>query len=31
MYEQYRDWLPYAKRNAVVLDRIADALGYDRP
>jgi hypothetical protein len=30
-YEQYRDWLPFAYRNRVVLGRIADALGYDRP
>jgi hypothetical protein len=30
-YDQYRDWLPYVKRNAVVLGRIADALGYERP
>jgi hypothetical protein len=29
-YEQYRDWLPFAYRNRVVLSRISDALGYER-
>ncbi len=29
-YAQYRDWLPFAYRNGVVLGRIADALGYER-
>jgi hypothetical protein len=28
-YEQYREWLPFAHRNRVVLGRIADALGYE--
>jgi hypothetical protein len=31
VYEQYRDWLPYAHRNRIVLRRIADVLGYTRP
>lgn len=30
-YDQYRDWLPFAHRQATVLARIADALGYDHP
>lgn len=30
-YQQYQEWLPFAHRNAVLLERIADALGYDRP
>jgi hypothetical protein len=30
VYQQYRDWLPFAYRNRVVLGRIADALGYER-
>jgi hypothetical protein len=29
-YEQYREWLPFAHRNRVVLGRISEALGYDR-
>jgi hypothetical protein len=29
-YEQYREWLPFAHRNRVVLSRITDALGYER-
>jgi hypothetical protein len=28
-YEQYREWLPFAYRNRVVLRRVAHALGYD--
>jgi hypothetical protein len=28
-YEQYREWLPFNYRNRVILERIADALGYD--
>jgi hypothetical protein len=28
-YEQYREWLPFANRNRIVLSRIADALGYE--
>jgi hypothetical protein len=28
-YEQYREWLPFAYRNQVVLGRIAGALGYE--
>jgi hypothetical protein len=28
-YEQYREWLPFAYRNEVILGRIADALGYE--
>lgn len=28
-YEQYREWLPFAYRNRVVLGRIANALGYE--
>jgi hypothetical protein len=27
-YRQYREWLPFAHRNHVVLGRIAEALGY---
>lgn len=30
-YEQYRDWLPFWYRRRVVLERVADALGYDHP
>jgi hypothetical protein len=30
-YERYREWLPFAYRQRVVLDRVADALGYDPP
>jgi hypothetical protein len=30
-YERYREWLPFAHRRRVVLDRVADALGYERP
>jgi hypothetical protein len=30
-YERYREWFPFAYRRHVVLDRVADALGYDRP
>jgi hypothetical protein len=29
-YEQYREWLPFAYRNRVLLSRISDALGYER-
>jgi hypothetical protein len=28
-YSQYREWLPFAYRNQVVIARVADALGYD--
>jgi hypothetical protein len=28
-YRQYREWLPFAYRNQVILGRIADALAYD--
>ncbi len=30
-YRQYREWLPFAHRNGVVLARVADALGYEAP
>lgn len=30
-YEQYKEWLPFAHRQRVVLDRVADRLGYRRP
>jgi hypothetical protein len=29
IYEQYRQWLPFDYRNRIVLNRIADALGYE--
>jgi hypothetical protein len=29
-YRQYREWLPFAYRNRVILGRVADALGYER-
>jgi hypothetical protein len=28
-YHQYREWLPFAHRNQVVLGRIAETLGYE--
>lgn len=30
-YERYREWLPFAHARRVVLDRVADTLGYSRP
>jgi hypothetical protein len=30
-YERYREWLPFAHMQRVVLDRVADRLGYPRP
>jgi hypothetical protein len=30
-YARYRDWLPFAYRQQVVLDRVADRLGYPEP
>jgi hypothetical protein len=30
-YARYREWFPFAYRQRVVLGRVADALGYDRP
>jgi Ion channel len=30
-YTRYRDWLPFAHRQQVVLDRVADRLGYPEP
>jgi hypothetical protein len=30
-YRRYREWFPFAYRQRVVLDRIADALCYERP
>jgi hypothetical protein len=30
-YERYREWLRFAHRQHVVLDRVADRLGYPRP
>jgi len=30
-YERYREWFPFAYRKRVILDRVADALGYDPP
>ena len=30
-YERFREWFPYAYRKRVILDRVADALGYDPP
>ncbi len=30
-YGRYREWFPFAYRQRVVLDRIADALCYERP
>jgi len=30
-YERYRQWLPFAHRQRVVLERVADRLGYERP
>jgi hypothetical protein len=30
-YERYRAWLPFTYRLRVVLDRVADRLGYERP
>ena len=30
-YERYAEWLPFAARHRVVLDRVADRLGYERP
>lgn len=30
-YDRYRDWLVFAHRQRVVLDRVADRLGYRRP
>jgi hypothetical protein len=30
-YERYREWLPFAHRQHVVLGRTADRLGYERP
>jgi hypothetical protein len=30
-YTRYREWFPFAYRQRVVLDRIADALCYERP
>lgn len=30
-YERYREWLPFEYRRRVVLERVADALGYERP
>jgi hypothetical protein len=30
-YERYREWLRFAHRQHVVLDRVADRLGYERP
>jgi hypothetical protein len=27
-YQQYREWLPFAHRSRVVLERISEALGY---
>ena len=31
LYARYRDWFPFAYRQRVVLDRVADTLGYPRP
>lgn len=28
-YRQYREWLPFAYRNRVILSRVAEALGYE--
>ena len=30
-FARYREWLPFAHRQRVVLDRVADRLGYERP
>lgn len=30
-YERYCEWLPFAHREPVVLDRVAERLGYERP
>jgi len=30
-YERYRDWFPFAYRKRVILDRVADTLGYEPP
>jgi hypothetical protein len=30
-YNRYLEWLPFAHRQRVVLDRVADRLGYERP
>jgi hypothetical protein len=30
-YERYREWLPFAHEQRVVLSRVADRLGYERP
>jgi hypothetical protein len=30
-YGRYREWFPFAYRQRVVLDRIADSLCYERP
>jgi hypothetical protein len=30
-YERYREWLPFAHRQHLILDRVADTLGYERP
>ena len=30
-YARYQQWLPFAYRQQVVLGRVADRLGYDRP
>ena len=30
-YTRYRDWLPFAHRQKVVLGRVADRLGYPEP
>jgi hypothetical protein len=31
VYERYREWLDFAYRQQIVLDRVADELGYERP
>jgi hypothetical protein len=30
-YSRYREWFPFAYLQRLVLDRVADALGYDAP
>ena len=30
-YGRYRDWFPFAYRKRVILDRVADTLGYEPP